>query len=494
MAEDYLRSMRERRKVRQSQSELSSLVKSPATFSTSFTLPGSANIWVTFPAKSSGILPIFNVRGRSYAVSNPSADIPIHIGWFEKNSVFVLPASALWGYSIYAGDEFGHLNKIATAPDLSLIFSGSNVPGMWYDPADQSTLFQDELGSQPVTTLGQTVGMMLDKRFGGKPGPQLWSDASATLENGATRVDSDSYRIFSATGAEIASVYINALLTVGEWYEVTLNVEAVTTPGLGLRVGDTGPTIPGSTTTGPKRVIYQADITTARIKRAGNATDIQVGNVTYKKLPGNHATQATSTLRPAWLLDSNGFPKLTFGGPGATNTMSTAVIPWSVTDKAFMVAGATKTVATGSYMMIAEIGPIVDTTNGTFGVGAETASGDASRRTWCSVMRGDSAAFIIGAGLYPAPDSKVVSGVFDISGVNEGILRLDAAQVAQVGASNLGTWSDQQLFIGARNGATVQFKGDFYGLCVKAPTTVPNLSEFYAAERLIASRMGKALL
>lgn len=36
-------------------------------------------------------------------------------------------------------------------------------PGAWYDPSNLTTLFQDSAGTTPVTSAGQTVGLMLDK-------------------------------------------------------------------------------------------------------------------------------------------------------------------------------------------------------------------------------------------------------------------------------------------------------------------------------------------
>lgn len=44
---------------------------------------------------------------------------------------------------------------------LSLFYNGEQ--GAWYDPSDLSTLFQDSAGTTPVTTVGQSVGKMLDK-------------------------------------------------------------------------------------------------------------------------------------------------------------------------------------------------------------------------------------------------------------------------------------------------------------------------------------------
>lgn len=45
------------------------------------------------------------------------------------------------------------------------LFAASE-PGFWYDPSDLTTLFQDSAGATPVTTAGQSVGLVLDKRLG----------------------------------------------------------------------------------------------------------------------------------------------------------------------------------------------------------------------------------------------------------------------------------------------------------------------------------------
>jgi hypothetical protein len=42
------------------------------------------------------------------------------------------------------------------------LFAGGEE-GVWYDPSDLTTLFQDTAGTTPVTTPGQTVALMLDK-------------------------------------------------------------------------------------------------------------------------------------------------------------------------------------------------------------------------------------------------------------------------------------------------------------------------------------------
>ena len=47
------------------------------------------------------------------------------------------------------------------------VLFASSEPGVWYDPSDLTTLFQDTAGTTPVTTPGQTVALMLDKSGNG---------------------------------------------------------------------------------------------------------------------------------------------------------------------------------------------------------------------------------------------------------------------------------------------------------------------------------------
>lgn len=48
----------------------------------------------------------------------------------------------------------------------SILFSAGEK-GVWYDPSDLSTLFQDAAGTTPVTAAGQPVGKILDKSGNG---------------------------------------------------------------------------------------------------------------------------------------------------------------------------------------------------------------------------------------------------------------------------------------------------------------------------------------
>lgn len=66
---------------------------------------------------------------------------------------------------------------------LSLFASGEQ--GVWYDPSDLSTLFQDAAGTIPVTAAGQPVGMMRDKSGRGNHATQTTATSRPILQTAA---------------------------------------------------------------------------------------------------------------------------------------------------------------------------------------------------------------------------------------------------------------------------------------------------------------------
>lgn len=54
--------------------------------------------------------------------------------------------------------------------------------GVWYDPSDFSTLFQDSAGTTPVTAVGQPVGKMLDKSGRGNHATQSTATSRPILQ------------------------------------------------------------------------------------------------------------------------------------------------------------------------------------------------------------------------------------------------------------------------------------------------------------------------
>lgn len=70
-------------------------------------------------------------------------------------------------------------NGINRFSPASLFAAGE--PGVWYDPSDMSTLFQDAAGTTPVTAVEQPVGRMLDKSGRGNHASQATTTARPIL-------------------------------------------------------------------------------------------------------------------------------------------------------------------------------------------------------------------------------------------------------------------------------------------------------------------------
>lgn len=75
----------------------------------------------------------------------------------------------------------GLLLKNALAFNPLSLFSGGKQ-GVWFDPSDKSTLFQDVAGKIPVTKDGDPIGLMKDKSGNGNHAVQTVSTARPTYK------------------------------------------------------------------------------------------------------------------------------------------------------------------------------------------------------------------------------------------------------------------------------------------------------------------------
>ena len=66
--------------------------------------------------------------------------------------------------------------------DLVRAMFAANEQGIWLDPSDFSTLFQDSTGTTPVTAVGQPVGKILDKSGRGNHATQSTAASRPTLQ------------------------------------------------------------------------------------------------------------------------------------------------------------------------------------------------------------------------------------------------------------------------------------------------------------------------
>lgn len=100
-----------------------------------------ANFYVVHPASDAeGVL--------TNATVVPAGALPQTISGLPQNSYRVAALN-------YATGTY------TTFSPATLFSLGEN--GFWFDPSDLTTMFQDDLGTVPVTSSGQMVGMIMDK-------------------------------------------------------------------------------------------------------------------------------------------------------------------------------------------------------------------------------------------------------------------------------------------------------------------------------------------
>jgi len=108
----------------------------------------------------------------------------------------------------------------------SLLFA-ANEPGVWYDPSDMSTMFQDAAGTTPVTAVEQPVGLMLDKSKGLVLGPELVTNGDFSTDTAWTKETGWSISGGTAVASGVNSfvaIYQSASIVVGRMYLVTFTV------------------------------------------------------------------------------------------------------------------------------------------------------------------------------------------------------------------------------------------------------------------------------
>ena len=391
--------------------------------------------------------------------------------------------------------------------------------GVWYDPSDLSTLFQDAYGTTPVTAVGQPVGLILDARraeifkitkadlldnakwtgynsvLGGTPTAVQLADGTVRI----TRNSTSTYVGFAPRANayslppgcvvhfkySVKSKTNNASSFSGEpyykWREVNPNWfgEIPSTSAL------TRNTVAINYTAAP--------ITTWSIGWAPylfgfymfGAADEYIDVFDFEITAyAPAARQLTAASRPTLQQDSSGKYYLSFDG--VDDYLSTGSIDFTATDKMTVLAGVRK-LSDAATATLFETSSSIINNNGTLFFGSPT-----STNSYQFNSKGSSESVAgSGNGVYVAPITNVVAGISDISG-DSVILRVNGNQVAQSTADQgTGNYGNYPLYIGRRNGASLPFKGHLYGLIVRgAQTDDLHLTH---AEKYLAYKSGVSL-
>lgn len=205
----------------------------------------------------------------------------------------------------------------------------NNEPGIFLDPNDLSTLYQDTAGTTPVTTPGQSVALALDKSKGLVLGSEALTNGSfasgstgwdvvgadathiATFSSGTLRYQSD-------TTSPQLIVQQNLVLTIGKTYLVEVVVSSWVSGS--IKTDSFGGNTVLATGAGTWQFRVTATATSFQITRNSTNVDLTIDNVSVRELPGNHATQSTAGSRPLYaLLPSNGVRNLANGSAQPAN-------------------------------------------------------------------------------------------------------------------------------------------------------------------------------
>jgi hypothetical protein len=191
----------------------------------------------------------------------------------------------------------------------------NNEQGLWLDPSQMSTLYQDSNGVTPCTAAGDPVGLILDQSRGGLGalGPELVPDPTLTSTTGwvfDAGWSASSGNIVGDNAAAGTQIFASSpeILTQGKWYVVEVEITSYTGSG-GVRLdcrptsGGTGSTNHATlTSVGTHRTIINNTGANTRLglQIPSNVSPLAVTitRVSVKEIPGNHAYQTTSGARP----------------------------------------------------------------------------------------------------------------------------------------------------------------------------------------------------
>lgn len=393
----------------------------------------------------------------------------------------------------------------------------ANEPGVWYDPSDLSTLFQDSAGTTPVTAVEQPVGLMLDKSGNCNHATQPTATSRPVLSarvnlltntvfSGAVAgtpgvaptgwsFNSIGGKIVSANGGVITFSATNARQIIG----VIVTLPANVTQTWSVRIEANPNKLPFN------QLFFAVDATAAVPQYKANGINVDV--TSYVPDAGdtlsitliNGATQITPIFRigvgtssavtgtaafsrPDARFANNGVNLPPYQRVNTATDYDTVGFPhylrfdgvddWLITptitpgtDKVQLFAGVRK-LSDPTSGIICELSNNSTTNNGSAAL-LWNATG-----VWTVLSKGTTSR--VGAEFPEAgPLPRVLTGLCDIPG-DSTILRANGTQVASnTTDQGTGDYLTYPLYIGRRGGTAVPFNGHLYGLIVRFGANLP---------------------
>ena len=387
--------------------------------------------------------------------------------------------------------------------------------GVWYDPSDFSTMFQDSGGTTPVTAVEQPVGLMLDKSGRGNHASQATATSRPVL---SARVNLLTNTVFSgavagtpgvaptgwsfnSTGGTIVSandgIIVFSATNARQIMGVNVTLPANVTQTWSVRIEANPDNLPFY------QLFFAVDATAAVAQYRANG--ISVGMISYVPAAGdtlsitliNGATQIRPTFRigvgtssavtgtaafsrpdlrvantgaglPAYQrvntatdYDTVGFPHY-LKCDGVDDGMVTNSIDFTSTNTMTLVAGLRK--LTDAPALPVELSSDYNSIPGSMYLssGADPSNGyKALSRGSLGANYGQSSGW-----LGSAPDTSVLAASHNIPGDNTTLRRNGVAQTPGTSDKGSGNFGNYPLYLFRRGGTTLPFNGQFYGLVI----------------------------
>ena len=334
-------------------------------------------------------------------------------------------------------------------------------PGIWYDPQDLTTMYQDAAGTLPVYRPGTglvdpPVGLMLDKSGGGYHASQSTTTARPTL--------SGRYNLLTATE--------------------TLATQSVTTAATTytLSFSGTGTITLSGTATGVKSAgthTIACTIGTLTCTVAGVVTraDLRASNDGVGLPPYQRVDSATT-------YDTAGFP-LYLKFDGVDDLLKTANVDLTGTDEVTVGVGLRKITDAVTGAIVCEFS---DNTNFNAGSFYLTAPNNPNAGNIANFSRGTAPLSVSHGAIntVSAPATITTLATHDISADRTRATLNGHNETIATGDKGDGNFGNYPLYVGARGGTSLPFKGNIYSLCIIG--TLLSTSEQALLERYLNAK------
>lgn len=422
----------------------------------------------------------------------------------------------------------------------SNLFLGG-IPGAWYDPTDLSTMFQDSTGTTPVTAVEQPVGRILDKSGNGNHASQSTAASRPTYRaryNALTQSEDFSQAVWIKTGTGTGSapaVTTNAATAP----DGTLTADSIVfNRGAGNAVGDQSsiaqaPTVSNATYTQTvwlkaatpadvgkqlalRNVAAASFVTVTLTADWVRYTRTETGSIANWEIT-NRGTITTSNsvtalvwgaqlltaadvtatgnayqrIAAATVYDTAAVFRPYLAFDGVDDSLSTAAINFTSTDKMTVFSGVTKS-SDAADGVLCELTVNTNTNAGGFNIVGPPAPG-------YYFQVGAIGNRVLGTGtsfMSAAPSSIVMTTAYDrsiASSTSQIQYRINrngptSAGLSLDGIGASGAFANAALFIGRRNNTSFPFNGRLYELIVRGAAS--SVTEIADTELWVNARTG----